>query len=306
MHVAVFPAIPIPGSTWAIKREAQPYSGLYGPTSTFRAADFGMIKNTKAGFTVQFTLCLHRVSPSSQIPPTNGYFSSVDILLNGNIQTSSSNPTYNAVAPGPEILGIVGFTSFWEHGATVASGMSVNYTSPQSVSLSSHGYDSNYLNYDAFFYSFVCDSSCETCDGPLPNQCLTCPTALTAFYGSRCTCPVSSATVTTNFVCVDNGCFSYDAFGICISCKQNASRIQVPDNKDSCPCVTGLYEDATGRCVPCPIDQNCATCQLSAGGAVDCLSCSCAKHRELVGTSCNCLSGFQEATPPGPYCRRIV
>ena len=306
MHVAVFPAIPVPNSaSWSIKRDAQPYSGLYGPASTFRAAEFGIIKNTRAAFTVQFTLFLHRVNLPSETPSTNGYYFALDVVVNGNIQTSSSNPTYNTVAPGPGIIGIVGFCDFWQHGATAASGMSVNYTSPQSISLSSHGYSSNYLDYFGLFYSFVCDSSCETCDGPLPSQCLTCPTALAAYRG-KCTCPVSSTTLGNNFVCVDNGCSSYDAFGTCTSCKQNAYRVRVPDSKGSCPCVTGLYEDATSKCVPCPTDQNCATCQLSAGGAVDCLSCSCAKHRELVGTSCNCLSGFQEATPPSPYCRRTL
>lgn len=113
-------------------------------------------------FTTQATLYIHRVSPSSEVPPTNGFYTNTGTAsLNGVNSIDAYNSSTNAVVTGQGLLGIVGFCDFWVYESTTpTSSMSVNYTSAQEIVVTSNGYTTNYPSFYGLFYTFVCDSSC--------------------------------------------------------------------------------------------------------------------------------------------------
>ena len=171
--------------------------------------------------------------------------------------------------------------------------MSVSHSYGRQLAVKNSGYDTNYQGYYGVFYTFACHSSCETCEGPLPGQCLTCPTALISFNG-LCACPAATiANNSTHFLCQPHGCAIFNASGVCTACEQTLYRVKVPDPYNLCPCIAGAYENASSKCVRCPLAKHCAICQLS-GGIVICLTCSAAQHRVLSAGVCNCIVGYQE------------
>lgn len=60
-----------------------------------------------------------------------------------------------------------------------------------------------------------------------------------------------------------------------------------------CVCMDGFYDDTTNEeCVPCHF--SCLTGKCTAGTADACSECNAAKHREIAGSTCNCMGGYFE------------
>ena len=96
------------------------------------------------------------------------------------------------------------------------------------------------------------------------------------------------------------------ASGVCTACIQNAYHrvFATIDGVTSCPCMNGFYQNTDKLCVSCPRELNCDTCSL-VGGTPTCTACKCSQHRELSNSNtCDCIAGYQEATPTGAYCVR--
>ena len=103
-------------------------------------------------------------------------------------------------------------------------------SSSREILLQSNGYQFNYQNHQGLFYTFVCHSNCETCEGPLPSQFLTCPIALLSFNG-LCACPTATIiSNTTNFRCQPHECTGVDVSGVSTACEQTLYRVKVPDS----------------------------------------------------------------------------
>ena len=137
---------------------AQPYSTLYGKEATFtNEGKFMVIKDTNGLQTIQCTLILHRVSLSSEIPPRNGFYSSKGPdSVSGTVSIDAANANYNSVAvlEGETLIGIVGMSgTYITVGAGTPISMSVNYTSPQEIVITSTNSAKNYLVYNGLFYS---------------------------------------------------------------------------------------------------------------------------------------------------------
>lgn len=231
--------------------EAQPYSTLYGAQGTF-TTDGHLMLILDAPWTKQhmgsmgITLFLHRVSRSSEVPPTNGFYTvrqqdiiSVDV---DDDVTYDAHTTYNNVTVGDgqnlvEIVGIRDVSVFNQasSGKDVFSGY-VSYDSPTKKLIINieAGIRSNYT---ALLYAYSCDASCATCIGPLASNCLTCIANL-ALKNGMCKIPV---------VC-DSSCFtcSGPAANQCETCAGNLQTLN-----GECTCPNGQFVNNTNTNFDC-------------------------------------------------------
>ena len=117
----------------------------------------------------------------------------------------------------------------------------------------------------------ACDISCNTCDGPLSTNCLSCTT--TRSYdamGKKCNC-------LTGYVdqggrdCIQITCNS----GLCRTCSM---------------CISGYYDSGVSICASC--NYTCSTCALSTS----CTSCNITKGRvpDASVTYCACTTGMYD------------
>jgi hypothetical protein len=151
----------------------------------------------------------------------------------------------------------------------------------------------------------TCDTTCLTCFGPNPNQCLTCkPSAMISALEPRCVCR-SSSQITLN-----GDCTSCDAIcetcnsatpTVCLTCRSMA--ILQPNGK--CICKSGFYfNNSLFQCMPChysckecfgPSDTQCLSCKgpastisLDSTGKCKCLT---GKEINADGLCSNCYYG---------------
>lgn len=125
---------------------------------------------------------------SHQAFPTNsnmGYPS----VSNGVVTFNAADATYNSATAGAgqRLVGIVGLVDFSIQGPLSGGSslsMSLNYTSPQQLVLTSVNLWNNYPNLIGLCYTYTCDSSCTTCNGALSSNCLTCPSRSPPTSGS--------------------------------------------------------------------------------------------------------------------------
>jgi hypothetical protein len=300
--------------TWVVAQ--MPYANLYGPSRTFSDTKLlTLYQEWSSPFVMQFTLAIHRVNLPTETPSDTGYSFKNQIFTPSGTQTfDTTDPNYNnvAVSTGKGLTGVLGFCFF--HPAESSSGAlraltAVNFTSISNMLTASSGYTNLTLKIVSLFYIVPCDASCQTCSGMLPTQCKTCPTNLAALQGS-CTCPAGKyiASSSTNFLCATCpvGCTTCTSANVCTTCELNSYRTAIPDADSLCPCLPGYYEDATYKCLRCPSNLHCSTCQLSTGSVV-CTNCSCSQHREKVNGACTCRAGYRENTMNvgSDYCERI-
>lgn len=92
----------------------------------------------------------------------------------------------------------------------------------------------------------------------------------------------------------------------CSSCDYRYYHVLSPvttGTADICPCLNGYYWDFDSTCKQCTQGTYCKTCHINTEYHYECLTCDCAKHRELnyLG-ECVCKTGYHEPTPSAPYC----
>ena len=267
--------------------------------------------------TGQVTMYIHRVNLPSETP-SNGYINDLGSFYDSQTSTKTINaadPTYNAIAvsTGKSLVGIVGLNDWAPAGVTnTVQSMSINFTSPSQVVLSSSGYQGNMIGYAGLFYTvdcdpscascsgtgasncltcangsppangicaaIICDASCSTCSGPLSTNCVTCPGSLTALSGA-CTCPAGKyvSSTATNF--------------LCSSCDSSCSTCSGPLSTNCVTCTSGS-PSVSGVCtVVCP--NGCSACSSST----TCTTCTANVHRFAFPDSshkCPCISGYYE------------
>ncbi len=137
--------------------------------------------------------------------------------------------------------------------------MSLNYTSPQQLVLTSVNLWNNYPSFTGLFYTYTCDSTCTTCVGPLPSNCLTC----TANYA-----PTNGDCSTPPVVC-HSSCLtcSGSAATQCLTCTGGLTALD-----GACTCLPNQFASSANgqfQCTSC--DSSCLTCSGSA--ATQCLTC---------------------------------
>jgi len=118
------------GSDFEIAYTPQLYTNLYGSRNTF-LSNGTVVIIISPSFRCQFTLFLHRVSPSTEIPPSNGNAFVYDFVSENTALKSNVPASFQA---GSGLVGIVGHANFWQNGTTlnaVTSSITVNFTSPQ-------------------------------------------------------------------------------------------------------------------------------------------------------------------------------
>ena len=153
---------------------------------------------------------------------------------------------------------------------------------------------------------YLCDSTCDTCDGEAYNQCLTCPVSPTRRYkytgggGIQCvtSCPAQgpwTAVSDTCVACVDPNCEVCSTPDVCTKCKTDlwyltpsfdcgpcfstCQRCSGPSSAECTLCKTGYHQfpqTATGsktnfECLyPCPARY--AT--ITVSGRIACVACT--------------------------------
>ncbi|CAG8640455.1 576_t:CDS:2, partial [Paraglomus occultum] len=137
-----------------------------------------------------------------------------------------------------------------------------------------------------------CDSSCGTCKGSAPNQCLTCSNPSQFALNGTCSatpCPTGFVSVNTACTKCHPDCAECSGPGVsqCTKCPANRP-IMTKDNQCVEVCPVGTYADVNAKCQAC--DGSCSSC---VGPRDDqCLGCS-DKNKVLIGGSCSgtCPSG---------------
>jgi hypothetical protein len=126
-----------------------------------------------------------------------------------------------------------------------------------------------------------CHYSCQTCNGPLNTNCLTCkPNRL--FQVGSSSCPCNNGFYETAQLC-------YPCDASCKTCSSLATNCTSCDLltrylfNNKCLCREGYYENG-GTCAPC--DVRCGSCSISP---TNCLTCNSSHLTMLSGSSCVCL-----------------
>lgn len=99
-------------------------------------------------------------------------------------------------------------------------------------------------------FCLPCHEKCKTCTGPADNQCLTCVDSDHGVSGTNsCECCHPSCKT----------CQASNDATQCLTCPYDRDYIEVttgPPSKGNCLCKAGLWEDASGRCMPtCPLNS---------------------------------------------------
>jgi hypothetical protein len=170
-------------------------------------------------------------------------------------------------------------------------------------------------------YCYRCHSSCLTCSGESPTNCLSCASG-NYFYpdlgecrsscdlqgsfsiGSNCyacssncaTCALSSTNCTTcpagNFLLANRSCTKCDQPGFfvfkpntgqqqCLTCPKNCANCSSTSTCDKCS--SGLFVDANNTCVPCSGKRQVSIANKCIDCHANCLTCS-------GGSDDNCLT----------------
>ncbi|XP_036436898.1 proprotein convertase subtilisin/kexin type 5 [Colossoma macropomum] len=139
-----------------------------------------------------------------------------------------------------------------------------------------------------------CHSDCEQCDGPGPNDCVTCTDPVSTLHNRACVSPCPSHT------------FMDSRSGQCMVCHSTCRTCSGPLDTDCSSCTDGLMTDIHGRCATpttCPShhysdhEGECRLChkhchQCSGPDHIQCLSCY-PDHYLLNGTCVEeCPMGF--------------
>ena len=139
--------------------------------------------------------------------------------------------------------------------------MSVNYTDPypQEVEVTNENLVNYYRKLIGLFYTYSCDSTCGTCVGPLPSNCLTC----TANYA-----PTNGVCSPPAIVC-DSSCLtcSGSAATQCLTCAGGLTALS-----GACTCLPNQFASSANgqlQCTDC--DSSCSTCNGAV--ASNCLTC---------------------------------
>ena len=139
----------------------------------------------------------------------------------------------------------------------------------------------------------VCDSSCLTCNGVTPKNCLSCPSSPSATYllssnNSCVACNVQGYYAdTTTGTCnqCDTTCLTCSTAGStnCLTCPSGTTYLLSQNNSCVTCNVQGYYQDTTsGTCNLC--DTTCQTC--SASGPTSCSSCPSGTYLLSSNHSC--------------------
>jgi|JI6StandDraft_1071083.scaffolds.fasta_scaffold45045_4 hypothetical protein len=106
--------------------------------------------------TIQFTMYLHRVNILTDPANSNGYHYTTAKAISGSLLfINSADPTYNTVVAGSlGLVGIVGYSAFWNNGTSKAAlDMEVNYNTPVAMTIWSDGYRQALEDFSGLFYS---------------------------------------------------------------------------------------------------------------------------------------------------------
>ncbi|XP_073723703.1 proprotein convertase subtilisin/kexin type 5b isoform X1 [Misgurnus anguillicaudatus] len=137
-----------------------------------------------------------------------------------------------------------------------------------------------------------CHSDCSTCDGPDPDDCISCKSSWAARYNGKCLnkCPSDTYLDETECRDCDRSCLTCSGPGpsSCLTCRTDMRK----DVNGHCvffsDCRPQTYTDKNGKCRPC--HPTCLHC--SGAGKEQCITCN-PKHFLLNQT---CVS-----TCPGGY-----
>jgi hypothetical protein len=100
------------GSDFEIAYTPQLYTNLYGSRNTFLSnGTVEIIMLSPGRFRCQFTLFLHRVSPSTEIPPSNANAFFQTLFLQNTVFWTNVPASFQA---GSGLVGIVGHAAFWQ------------------------------------------------------------------------------------------------------------------------------------------------------------------------------------------------
>ncbi|EAS03999.2 EGF-like domain protein (macronuclear) [Tetrahymena thermophila SB210] len=143
-----------------------------------------------------------------------------------------------------------------------------------------------------------CHASCNTCNGPFSNQCLTCSNypAYSTLDPNTGLCNCSPGYYrTSEGTC--SQCSQYcnsceNSSTQCTSCDATQNRIL--NSNAQCVCISGYAEDSTStKCLQCT-SAKCASCSKANLGK--CTSCIIENGIQLVlnGNNCSCPSGYYD------------
>lgn len=123
-----------------------------------------------------------------------------------------------------------------------------------------------------------CDSSCRTCFGTTPLECIACADRLAEFLqGIGCVCKAGYF-VSASQVCEEcaQPCKTCANYSTCLSCTDPEARLI---QGECIKCPMGNYWSISEECMPCP--EWCLSCTIQS-----CLQCE--PDRELVDGLCEC------------------
>lgn len=171
------------------------------------------------------------------------------------------------------------------------TGSLLYYYSHQCLALCPDGY---YQNSSDNNICTSCDSTCATCNGFTPSDCLTCKTSgsYLYYYSQQCltACPSKyhqDATDSNKCRACHGNCLNCDGFtsSNCVSCDQSTTLKYLDGGECLSLCPTHSYQDAadSNHCRTC--DSTCLDC--NGFGATDCLNCTSPSSNEyFLGNTC--------------------
>ena len=134
-----------------------------------------------------------------------------------------------------------------------------------------------------------CDSTCKTCSGSAPNNCVTCALVSMAFSGGVCTCPSSGTWAPVQGTCVTpcSGNTFLGSSGTCMNCDPACGGCKGPGPDQCLNCVAGGGFVASANAA----NPALVVCKCPAGtyftGTV-CAACTATKCAECVSGPENC------------------
>lgn len=166
-------------------------------------------------------------------------------------------------------------------------------SSQSSLCICENGY------YEVSFDPLMCDrcySSCESCQGPLYNECISCldSNAILSSSPGYCICKIGYyASMLDPLTCSQCSSNCYECSGPldseCLSCPDNAF-VLFPPNE--CICNSGYYKEAISPLICSTCYADCSEC--SGPLDTECLACK-DTNAEIIET-CACKSGYYAST----------
>lgn len=138
-----------------------------------------------------------------------------------------------------------------------------------------------------------CDSSCQSCSGPLASDCITCP-SFSKFRLNGTSCETCTSSLCLKCDSDPNVCdITYSP----LACRDRCTTCDSIYKCNTAGCPSGyVAADLNNNCIACV--NGCLTC--TGGGASNCSTCR--PNFTLSGSNCNCsTAGYKQNSSLTPY-----